>query len=101
MVIFTVLVAVPVLGGVATVFWPNRRRADLPVPSVIETAVVNTVGGELPWSGLPLGDPRSRTVAGARLTLGGLRRMAPGAKGDHGVAARSLAVRCGGLPGRA
>jgi membrane protease YdiL (CAAX protease family) len=50
-----VLMAVPVIGGVTTAFWPNRRRVDLPVASVmIGTAVVNAVGEELLWRGLPL-----------------------------------------------
>jgi len=50
-----VLMAVPALGGFTTAFWPNRRRVDLPVASVmIGTAVVNAVGEELLWRGLPL-----------------------------------------------
>ena len=67
-----VLMAVPVLGGVATAFWPNRQRVDLPVASVmIGTAVVNAVGEELLWRGLPLAVHGDEPLLGCAWPLAG------------------------------
>jgi hypothetical protein len=67
-----VLLAAPVAGAAATELWPRRRDVDLPVAAVMAgSAVVNAVGEELLWRGVPPAVLPGRPVAAAVWPLAG------------------------------